>query len=210
VRKSARLIKLVVGALPLAKHRPRHLIIRVHPRPVTPTTSSMSMIGAFLLVTEEEIQNLVRAPEAILPLVDSANETRAADFLDIDQTWQCLHFLLTGTAWEGDPPLNFIVAGGTQVGEEDIAGYGPARSFTGAEVREIANALDAIAEQSLGSRFDGAAMDELDVYPDAGSWSAMSADPAGEFGYYSQAFNSLKTFVRRARDERKGMVTWLT
>jgi len=57
-----------------------------------------------------------------------------------------IHFLLTGTAWEGDFPLAFIVRGGREVGD---VGYGPARIFTSDEVQAIANALRPITREVL-------------------------------------------------------------
>jgi len=45
--------------------------------------------------------------------------------LDLDKAWGGLHFLLTGTAWEGEPPHSFLLDGDT-VGDIDV-GYGPAR-----------------------------------------------------------------------------------
>lgn len=42
----------------------------------------------------------------------------------MDKAWHGIHYLLTGTAWEGDPPLNFLVTGGREVGTEEI-GIGP-------------------------------------------------------------------------------------
>ncbi len=31
---------------------------------------------------------------------------------DFEKSWGGLHYLLTGTAWEGEPPLNFLMGGG--------------------------------------------------------------------------------------------------
>src|SRR5688500_6275073 len=36
---------------------------------------------------------------------------------DLDKAWHGIHYLLTGTAWEGAEPLNFLVAGGRPVGD---------------------------------------------------------------------------------------------
>src|SRR5688500_4635495 len=41
---------------------------------------------------------------------------------DADKAWHGLHYLLTKTAWGGEPPLDFIALGGTPVGDEDL-GY---------------------------------------------------------------------------------------
>src|SRR5688572_4637046 len=111
----------------------------------------MSMIGNFLLVSDDELSKLLASPTLVHGLIDSAYEDRRSDFVDVDKAWHCLHFLLTGTAWEGDPPLNFIVAGGSEVGDEDV-GYGPARGFSSPEVRAIADALDGIDHTVLARR----------------------------------------------------------
>src|SRR5829696_7547426 len=34
---------------------------------------------------------------------------------NFEKSWHGLHFLLTGTAWEGEPPLNFLLAGGREI-----------------------------------------------------------------------------------------------
>lgn len=41
--------------------------------------------------------------------------------VDLDKAWHGLHYLLTGTAWEGEPPLNVLAAGGREVGTEYMA-----------------------------------------------------------------------------------------
>ena len=89
----------------------------------------MSMIGCFRRVPEARLRALLADPESITDFLD---EEGFADF-DIDKAWHGIHYLLTGTAWEGAAPLNFLVAGGRPVGDVDV-GYGPARAFSGAEV----------------------------------------------------------------------------
>jgi hypothetical protein len=92
---------------------------------------------------------------------------------DIDKAWHGVHYLLTGTADEGDPPLNFLVAGGTDVGDDDV-GYGPPRVYRPAEVREIAAALAAVSDDELRRRFDPPAMMRAEIYP--GIWDRDPAD----------------------------------
>src|SRR5687767_12235877 len=72
---------------------------------------------------------------------------------DLDKAWHGLHYLLTRTAWEGDAPLNFLVAGGREVGDIDV-GYGPARVLSAAEVRAAADALARLTDEELRSRFN--------------------------------------------------------
>jgi hypothetical protein len=96
-----------------------------------------------------EVVSITAAAGPGQPSVDPADE------LDVDKAWQGLHFLFTGDAWSGEPPLDFIGSGGTEVGEADV-GYGPARAFTSAEVREISAALDDITRDELAPRFEPA------------------------------------------------------
>ena len=78
----------------------------------------MSMIGYFFLATDAELREAESAPDAVERLIDAAYEGRKDDLVDVDKAWHCLHFLLTGTASEGEPPMDFVVRGGTEVGED--------------------------------------------------------------------------------------------
>jgi hypothetical protein len=167
----------------------------------------MSMIGNFLLVSDVELARVFAKPELVLELVDSAYQEREADFADVDKAWHCLHFLLTGSAWEGEPPLNFIATGGREVGDEDV-GYGPARGFSSAEVRGIATALEAIDRKDLVGRFDARQMNELQVYPSG--WQEVDPSSEESFGYFSGAFDRVRELVRRGSGEGRGLLVWLS
>jgi hypothetical protein len=84
-------------------------------------------------------------PEAAAPLVLSEGE---GDVVDLDKAWHGIHYLFTGTAWEGDPPLNFLVKGGREVGDEEI-GLGPPCTLRALETRDIASALEALSDDEV-------------------------------------------------------------
>src|SRR5687768_13192892 len=108
----------------------------------------MSMVCFLRAVSREQASNLVAAPdqiEAFLfpedqevmpppklslwsrifggrppvavqePNVEPLNSRE----IDLDKAWHGLHFLFTGTAWEGAPPECFLVSGGTEIGQVD-------------------------------------------------------------------------------------------
>jgi hypothetical protein len=137
-----------------------------------------------------------RTPTQDLERVD----VKPIEDIDIDKSWHGIHYLLTGTAWEGDPPLNFLVAGGTEVGNIDV-GYGVARAFDSRAVAQINSALAAISEEDLLSRFSPAEMSQMDIYPDI--W-VDDADNARE--YCAEYFKDLKDFVERTTTAGYGMV----
>ena len=169
----------------------------------------MSMSGNFLLLTDAELRAVLDAPLGVQDVIDDAYEQKSDRFVDIEKAWHCLHFLLTGTASEGDPPLDFIVCGGREVGDEDV-GYGPARAFTSVEVKAIADALELVSIEELARRFDGKRMDELEIYPAVGTWTEIDPKSPDSFGYFSGAFDAVKALARRGRDEGLGLLVWLS
>ena len=167
----------------------------------------MSMIGHFFLATDAELREAEAAPDAVERLIDAACEGRKDDLVDVDKAWHCLHFLLTGTAWEGQPPLDFVVRGGTDVGDD--MGYGPARALGSAELRAIADALDKLERRDLISRFNATKMDELEIYP-PGGWQEVDPNSEETFGYFSGAFDAVNTLARRGRKAGLGLLVWLS
>jgi uncharacterized protein DUF1877 len=63
----------------------------------------------------------------------------------------------------GDPPLNFLLAGGREVDIE--IGLGPPRVHTAAETRIIASAFAGIDDAELRRRY-APEMTRLEIYPD--------------------------------------------
>jgi hypothetical protein len=124
----------------------------------------------------------------------------AGDQIDLDKAWHGIHFLLTGTAWEGDHPLNFLLLGGTQIGDIDV-GYGPARGFTFASLDEVWSTLKEVDAGTLQSRFDPKLMADLDIYPEI--WQA---EGEGALDYCLEYFEDLKSFIGSTVDSGKGVV----
>ena len=111
----------------------------------------MSMIGNLRRATDVAVARLLANPKEIRAFLYGEPD-RHEDRADVrlDKAWHGIHFVLTGSGWGGEPPLNFMVSGGTEVGDEDM-GYGPARAFTSAEVPRIHEALAAIPPEESSS-----------------------------------------------------------
>lgn len=76
-------------------------------------------------------------------------------FYDLMDSWQIIHFLLTGIDddLKQDVPFpdGFITSGGIDVGEEDV-GYGPARTLSSNQVKEIDDFLRTVSMDDFRSR----------------------------------------------------------
>ncbi len=159
----------------------------------------MSMIARFLHVPPEALQALEGDADAIVDqfLTDAA--------LDVDKTWHAIHFLLTGSAWDGEGPAASAVLGGRDVSED--LGYGPARWLDPSEVREIATTLDEMDPKQLSKQFEAAKLIGAEIYPFAGA-SLDSVDP-NACSWAVDGLKSLRAYAREAATAGHGMLVAL-
>jgi Domain of unknown function (DUF1877) len=165
----------------------------------------MSMIGNFRALPDKELEALFAEPSRVEQLLyesllgggSNGNE------LDVDKAWHGLHFLLTGSAWQGTFPLNFIAAGGREVGDD--LGYGPARGLTSRDVLQIDAALEPLTADELRQRFDPQRMTELEIYP-----FGWSDDPDSERDYLLEFYADLRGFVRRTAEHGHALLVYLS
>ncbi|WP_223642435.1 YfbM family protein [Corallococcus sp. EGB] len=132
----------------------------------------MEMLCTLRSTTEAQRQALREAPESLEPFLEDEEDfgdPKGAAFLELDigEAWHGLQYLLTGTAWEGQPPLDFLVRGGDEVGDIP-SDEGTARVFDAASVKALAEALKQTPVDALRERFDPARLQAEDIYP--GTW----------------------------------------
>jgi len=119
------------------------------------------------------------------------------DVADLDKAWHGIHYLLTRTAWEGNPPLNFLLAGGREVGDEEI-GLSPPRTLTSEETRELATTLAAVSDETLRARFAPDEMMRLEIYPETWDRDAAAEDTLGYLmDYVGQLRSALAAVAAR-------------
>jgi hypothetical protein len=140
-------------------------------------------------------------PKTITPLPPLAE----TDLMDLDKAWHALHFLFTGSDWEGDFPQGFLVSCGQEIGDVDV-GYGPARSFSPDEVEKISKFLDSQNESDLRKRLDPKKMAELEIYPSI--WSDKT-NLDEEWEYFGDGFQRMKEFVKETAAKRMALLIYL-
>jgi len=125
---------------------------------------------------------------------------------DLDKAWHGIHYLLTGTADAAAMPWSFLISGGRSVGDIDV-GYAPARAFTAAETRSIAEALADVGEDELRARFDPGDMTSKEIYPEIWNRGLPEDDP---FGYLVEYHRLLRGFLQQATEAKVGIVVTLS
>ncbi len=166
------------------------------------------MMGNFLLVSESEIAALLKAPAEIHAFLEQRlAESPPNEYVDADKAWHILHFLLTGTAWEGEAPLNFIVRGGQEIGEEDV-GYGPARALLPAAVVTLDAALEALPTAALAERYDPAQMATLEIY--GASRHPQDVPSSEEVQWFTATYEEVRALVREGAKTGRGLLVWVS
>lgn len=157
----------------------------------------MSMICMLREVDAQQIEALSANPESIQDFLEEETEE-----VELEKAWHGLHYLLTGSAWEGDEPLCYLANGGTEIGED--LGYGPARALSPAQVAAWNDALLTITTNELRQRFDPAALEQAQIYPSI--WD--EGDEA--FDWLSEYLEILRSFLAQAKSAHKGALVYLT
>ena len=188
------------------------------------------MVGCFYAVRDQDLEAIIQEPKRIKKLWGApATEIKTPSFLgklfgakasakekndtwepsekaeafDVDKAWQGIHFLLTGSDWEGDGPLAFMLRGGRDI-KEDL-GYGTPHCFTSAEVKEISSALDRIDIADLHAKADPAEFAAKAIYP-----QIWKSEPKEEcIGYVTENLKSLREFVRKTAESNRGLIVYL-
>ena len=143
----------------------------------------------------------IRARLIALDRTEAKNAPRTregAPEIDLDKAWHGIHYLLTGDAWGGKPPLGNAVLGGTEVGPD--AGYGPARLVSVEQVAALAEALTPLTPDVFVTRFDAEALTEADIYPQI--W-----DEGEEvLGYLKTVYGELRDFYIGAAQRKDAVL----
>ena len=158
----------------------------------------MSMACEVYAVSPEDLERLGSDPDFFSELIRHDNQD--ATLCSLEKAWHGLHYLLTGEAWQCAGPLAFIFADGNQVSGSD-GGYGPARSFTPDETRQINLALSSVTDDQLWSRFDADAMTSEGIYPEI--WDEPEADLKDEYTMY---FRGIKQLIADAASQGHGLL----
>jgi hypothetical protein len=148
----------------------------------------MGMYFSIKAIPAGDVQRLLAEPESIASMPSHVTN---AGSVSLEKAWHGIHYLLTGSATDGDMPLGFLLQGGEEVGDD--LGYGPARLLRPPEVAELDQALAAITDDQFWIRFDADQMTAEGVYPQI--WDEAESDLRDEYVMY---FHQMKRLISNA------------
>jgi hypothetical protein len=161
----------------------------------------MSMTAALVALPAEKLAEFKEHPELIGDFFFERLEGGDEDaVLDIDKSWQGIHFLLTGEQYKGAEPHSLPVLGGTEIGEE--LAYGPARYLEPAQVEAAARLLGDVTLEQLRQRYNPKSLELARIYPN-GFWM-KERDQA--FEYLAHWYEHLRRFYAEAATRGDAML----
>ena len=155
------------------------------------TVREPGLVGFIMRLLGIKVQQVSATAAADKSADRPLQQVQDSDEIEIDKAWHGLHFLFTGTAWEGDEPACFLLCGGEEIGNEDV---GPARVLRPDQVSQFATFLAGLSHEELARRYDPTRMTALEIYPEV-IWSRPAAPGESAFDYLLEAFEDLRNFV---------------
>jgi len=118
--------------------------------------------------------------------------------LSLEKSWHGIHYLLTGKAKGGRPPLAWAVLGDREIPDaRKLMPFGPAHVLTPQQVNLVRQAVEPLTKERFLRRFDLRAMKAAKVY---GVTSTEDKECLWSF------FQKLRAFYSEARKSRKGLL----
>jgi hypothetical protein len=165
-------------------------------------TKPKGLVGFLLRFTPLSIESTTRREPLSDEDVDRIKETEC----DLEGVWQGLHFLFTGTAWEGSEPASYLVCGGEAVGDDDFDD--PPRLLRPEQVRDFSGFLAGLSDDELRRRYDPERMTELKIEP-ASLWLEHHGPDEGPLPQVVEAFNNLRAFTDKAASAGDSLIVHL-
>ena len=117
--------------------------------------------------------------------------------VDVDKAWHGIHYLLTGSDYDGEEPLSLVILGGESLNDEGT------RILTPEVVQQVAAVLP--MEEVLRAKYDPDEMDRMEIYPTI--WGAEGDEGCD---YLLDNYTNLAALYREAAERGDAIVTTIS
>jgi hypothetical protein len=161
----------------------------------------MGMRGYYFAMDDNLVQQIAAGDIALKSL-------KIDDYpgLDIDSSWEAIHYLLCGDISDGEPPLGYVVPLTSDKGI-DFGSFG-AFSLRAEQVAEALQVMSELDEAQVRLRYDFPAMVKDEVYPLEPD-TVSDEDEDEFFAYMLQHFNEIRRFYSQTVAEGKGLIFYI-
>ncbi|RXZ76591.1 DUF1877 family protein [Paenibacillaceae bacterium] len=157
----------------------------------------MGMTGNYIALADAQIKQIA---DGNLELGELNTEDYAS--LDIDKSWQAIHYLLTGDICEGAAPFGYVVP----MQDDNAVDYGEFGAFYlyREQVAEASAALAQLSKNDVLARYNFDDMVEESIYP------VMDDEDKDEFfDYLYVNLQAIQAYYEKAAADGNGVVFYI-
>ncbi len=160
----------------------------------------MGMYGTYVAISNQELAAIEKEATSLYD-VDS-------DFrLDIDKSWEALHYTLCNDIADGEPPMGNVVPmnmdNALDLDEMEFGAF----ALPLEEVKEAYEYMLTIDKEKLRSMYNFEEMVKEEIYP----LSGMEEDSGDDFfDYIYENFESIKTFYKEVLEKKMSIVFYIS
>jgi hypothetical protein len=133
----------------------------------------MGMIGNLIRVSNDELLTFKNDSSQLEDLIYAEESFSEPWYLDLDKTWEALHFLLSGksiaeTSMNETPNsvLETVIFSPQLIDKDQDLGFGPASFNNPVQVKEIFKKLNELDLVELEQKYNGQLLNDSGVYPE--------------------------------------------
>ena len=160
----------------------------------------MGMIGNYVAVKGDTLEKIKSGELDFFDI-----DPEKCPTLDIDKSWQAIHYMLCkGEIAEGDPPMGYVVPMHSDNLLDVEMDFG-AFMITCEQVQEAYEAIKNIYEAQFRAKYDIKSLAEDEVYP------VVDADTDDEtfFEYLFDYFNQIRDFYKQAIENSQEIIFYI-
>lgn len=160
----------------------------------------MGMYGTYVAISNQELAAIEKEATSLYD-VDS-------DFrLDIDKSWEALHYTLCNDIADGEPPMGNVVPmnmdNALDLDEMEFGAF----ALSLEEVKEAYEYMLTIDKEKLRSMYNFEEMVKEEIYP----LSGMEEDSCNDFfDYLYENFETIKTFYKEVLEKNMSIVFYIS
>jgi hypothetical protein len=183
---------------------------------------NMSMLCLVGQISDNDIEKIKVDPKRVELLINEGNYFEEKGFfkkmfskksqadwvpnlnepkLDLDKSWDGINFFLSGNPQGDSFPENFLVTGGTEIGDD--YGYGPVRFVSSNYLVDIKNFLDSVSKSDFERKYSAEDLNTNNIYPLFTNWTNE------EINWLTSEFIELKNFIELATKTKKGIYIYI-
>jgi len=156
------------------------------------------MIGNYVAIDSDKLEQIKNNELDLLDI-----DTDEYPTLDIDKSWQVIHFLLCDEIDDGEPPLGNVIPMRDDNGLDVEMDYG-AFAITPKEALDAYNAIKDIGKDELRQKYDFESLLKNEIYP------VVDDEDANDFFDYMYAnFKSIQAFYQMASENHYGIIFYI-